>query len=417
MKSRLFLIVLILLCFSLLQSIAQKPISVPVHAGDILVYQYDNHFGVVAFKTFRTSIDTSLIECTEWGPPNGICPGKVRINTRNMFSIFSEDMNSLIAWYDCFPAFIPQEDSIQLYSEIESGQVEKDLTAIIQRRFDTTIFNQRVAAYSMVYKLDNKNVYTVTDIFGLVKMICSSEPSLSYELSSATISGVRYNWDERRWTMMPLCVGNMYQYGQYRGSGLMYDTLELFITAKSILNGKSKYSFVTNKFSSGTLYEDSLGVMINDANGERVFCPWNAVPGAQVNYQYIIDTSTVFLYGRSRRKIIARRITTFGCYLASSSSEVWIEGIGKVISFKANDYRVDYDTLKYAKICDETFDFITSVDQTLNTPDQIYLSQNSPNPFAISTNISYKIASTTHVRVRCLRSSRSQSRNTCRRSC
>lgn len=399
---QLFLVTVVIFSVFVVKTLtAQSQFSYPMKPGDIAVYKvtpFNQSSG--GFPTVSYSIISGDKWRGNWDGNNDTVVisnlGILTVSKRNMVTSFMSAGSSYFT--ELWPYDIPAADSIYFYR----GSLYNTDSVIhhVTRRFDTTIFNRTVRAYTI------DNVATIADYFGVIRQIRNwgyRKDTLS--LSSAVINGVKYNRDERTWIMQPLCIGNVYQYQYWNGSPIPRPFpryAEIKIERDTIIAGDTYY--ITNSSDQSYYRETPTGIIQYDKFNaeEKLILPYNATVGVIVDSTrcFVADTSTQFLFSAMRHVMVLQtfdpRQNKFTCVegigitstidFGPRFEDLLLEQHAVLTKQLIGEYKGD---LVYAKICGSE---IGSYQIPPVLP-LIYNIQIYPNPFRDKAVISFTILS------------------------
>jgi hypothetical protein len=375
---------------------AQTPFTYSLHVGDVRVYDYhqcswqtDVH-QVLSCSHAKGYLDSLRVYFTPrsigyWPGPQAyqFCDPSLKIDAYGILTEVENNLNE--RWCDLYPISPPVNDSIVLRWGEKPGKVTDSVFFHVTRRFDTLLFQQPVRAFCGIirpspYNGDEQS-FIIADAFGLIYWVNYLD---TMRLQSAAIDGREYNRDTRRWNFLPLCTGNTYHYrrlGWWQGRD--DSTWTSGGALDSTINGQKFYSF--NLCKGTRLYRtDSSGVW----EGERLHIPANASLGSVGDIAVVIDTATLFRFGKWRRTI-----TTMEKSCGYQHTETWMEDIGLVSmsTYTMESDPID-DTLVYASICGEEFGTPVNVEHAAEAKlPGASLNQNYPNPSSAETTINFTL--------------------------
>lgn len=252
------------------------------------------------------------------------------------------------AWRQEYPTRPPANDTLYiLHSPTDSVRV------VVLARTPVTLFDTLVAAFTIdIREIGHRRTLVIADGFGLVE---ATDSAGRMTLVNARIGGRGWNQEHRFFNYMPVCLGDVRHW-----SRTLIDTREPWLSgqwnagdtlATDIIIGGHRYLRSTE---SGYAYHsDSTGIVgVWPATGDTLLStPAYPTLGAVMGYMIVVDTSTVFAYGRQRRKLRCERAV-----IDNYGEEIWMEGLGRVYSYSWGYFGGEMtDTLGYFRICGEEY--------------------------------------------------------------
>ncbi|MBI5647110.1 MAG: hypothetical protein HY962_09250 [Ignavibacteriae bacterium] len=323
---------------------------------------------------------------------------KLTVNAKGNVMKISADGNR-----ELFPASAPAVDTFHLMSQ--RGR-DDTLRHVVTRRFDTTLFDRSVHAYSFVSPPSSEESAhtetTVADSFGLVRTVYIGYAD-TISLRSCVIDGRMYNWEHTTRRYMELCDGNVYQWHAYGRNwlGQTYDYHQkVTLRADTIIDGRQYFS--GSLF--GTIHQGDSGLyQLPLASGAvPLLLPGNATIGTPTGALgpdarpgIVVDTATRWYEGRERHFLNISLWPTMG--EGAGYTQLWAEGIGLVSLTNFDSPWGGRYALNYANICGTklgTYVGPTSMESATAEPSMQQLIH--PNPFAatVGTNIRFTLDGT-----------------------
>lgn len=382
------LVLLFTLCavIDVQSSQTQTRFSVPFHAKNSFVYRYMST-GEVRIASYQHPLDgRAMTDTFRLVQTPGLFPDYSQItrSADDRIVLFNRDAE----WEEFYPASPPITDSLYL-RRISNQSLDSSL-CVVTRRFDTSIFNTRVKAFTCF--VPDKREMMIADTFGLVRYISFKGWYDSVALSSCMIDGEHYNWDQRETNWMSLCVGNSYL---FRNHNTTPQYRSFAITKDTVIDSR-RYFYHTLE---GWLREDQNGLYrIGYEGQEELFIPANASVGTIVIYRglywFVTNCDTYLFAGKDRKHLALRRFPRID---SDENVMTWTEEMG--LTFAGWSARPTGMELVHANVCGYQWGTPVAVSRDIVYNNGFDLSQNFPNPFSHSTAISYKLAAHSHVKL------------------